>query len=232
MNTALNAEWGETMNDKILLMGSEGSMGKRYQAILNYLEVPFDCYDIGLHQEHGTEYDHYIIATPTDTHYEILKSLKDSKSKILCEKPITKDMPELEEILSWGLNLTMMMQYQELKGRGIPNGSAQDQIISFYDYFRTGPDNLPWDAMQVIALHEGEVKDVLVSNELPYWCVQINNEILNLAKMDLAYIVFVNKWIQSDFMTKEFILNAHKKVHQYKEYHDQSHNRHSGQKHI
>lgn len=176
-----------------LIIGANGSMGKRYQAILKHLDEPAWCvdkdHDANTIFERAMKADRIIICTPTETHFSFLKKLLVLGKPILCEKPITKHLPELMEIFKLSKKhstpFTMMLQYSELVN---PSTSG----ASYYDYFRTGNDGLIWDCLQIIGLSKD---DVDIKNESPVWMCRINGQSLKLSDMDHAYLNFVRKWI-------------------------------------
>lgn len=197
----------------ILILGSNGSMGKRYQAILTYLGLKFIAIDkcsIINALRLFLLCDKVIICTPTDTHFEYLKFLIPMKIKILCEKPVTKNINELQIISRLceihSNPITMVMQYSSLFDHGKTGNSS-------YDYFRTGNDGIYWDCMQIITFATG---DIYINNKSPIWRCTLNGTKLNIADMDNAYIDFISRWVLSDeMMTMDFIINSHKKVIEY-----------------
>jgi len=218
---------------RYLILGSEGSMGTRYQSILRQLNLKYSCYDPVKHNhENIYDYDQFdgiILATPTYTHFNILQELKGFKKRILCEKPVTKDFQELEKIISWGLDLTMMLQYQHLLFDQVGEIKKFGSEIgpSYYNYFRTGKDGLCWDCMQTIALHNGPMEKLNIKNDSPVWSCMINNETLRFNLMDHAYIRSVMEWAFGAIQDENLIFNAHKKVIEYKEIYGQGFDRHS-----
>lgn len=194
----------------ILIIGSEGSMGKRYQAILRYLNRSFVCAD---KQMSGGEMliaaqrsEGIIIATPTDTHGELIKCLAPLSKPILCEKPIDKDPDQFHEIMealkAFDTPFRMMMQYEML--------ISTDSIgHSHYDYFRHGNDGLYWDCMQIIALARGSIS---IRESSPVWSCKINGKPLNLAHMDAAYIGYVQKWFNKPSQNLAYLEDIHQKV--------------------
>ena len=182
------------MQKKSLIVGCNGSMGKRYQAIMANLKQ--DCFladigtkesDLGFFIEKS---DNIIIATPTNTHLGILLKAARSGKNILCEKPISKDMYELAQIFDHiddsKCKFTMTMQYKEL---------VDDSTIgtSEYNYFRSGTDGLAWDCIQIIGLAKGKL---VLKNTSPIWRCKINGKRLNLGDMDSAYVNFVKKFLE------------------------------------
>lgn len=202
----------------ITLVGSCGSMGVRYQAILNYLDIKFQSFD-KWHTEqeiiaHARHSDGVIIATPTHTHVDFLSALLPVNDKVLCEKPITKNIAQLEE-LTLACNrkrrsFNMVMQYRELV---LPTGANQTELPTSYDYFRHGQDGLAWDCMQVIGLAKGVVE---LKETSPIWRCIINGQRLTLSDMDSAYVRFTEKWLNNRLdQSMDEIIHVHKKTHDF-----------------
>lgn len=194
---------------KILLLGSEGSMGRRYCACLKYLNYKFDTYDrrVNFSQPNFTPYTHFMICTPTETHFDYLKELIPMQKHILCEKPLSKDIEELNTVkdllVNSGSTLTMMLQYSELL-------SPYTTGNSHYDFYRTGNDGLFWDCLQIIHLSQ---KTPRLNNTSPIWKCQINGHELKSNLMDAAYVTFIDKWLNNK-ITQNLgdIIETHKKV--------------------
>ena len=200
----------------VLIIGSLGSMGKRFSAILAWQGVKH----VGVDKDTSLTFlnqqlsicDSIILCTPTQTHYELLLKLIPLGKPILCEKPITKDLDELAEILElvteYKTPFTMMMQYRLLQ----PTIHDID-ADSYYDYFRTGNDGLIWDTMQIIGLATGRIT---IKNQSPVWTCSINGAALRLSDMDLAYMDFVRKWLEKDKgieVDLQELYRIHKKTH-------------------
>lgn len=196
----------------VLIIGSEGSMGKRYQAILKYLEIPFSGVDInhsvGFVLNKVADASRVILCTPTDNHFSYLEKIIPIGKPILCEKPISRSLREMERIL--GLieqhrsNFAMTFQYSEL----VP--ANQDPGQSHYHYFRSGKDGLIWDCLQIIALAKGEIE---ISNDSPVWRCMINGRKLSLSDMDHAYLNFTRKWLDGGIVqSPERLFEIHEKT--------------------
>jgi hypothetical protein len=194
----------------ILIMGADGNMGKRYAAILKFLKKDV----IGVDAHHSPEdvkrcvraADGIIIATPTATHLKLIKGLRRYKKPILCEKPFSKNIRELAQVLEdyhrSETPLNMVYQYKELVGSKAVGDSE-------YDYFRHGSDGLLWDCIQIIGLAKG---NVTIREESPVWRCQINGERLSLNMMDVAYVTHVKKWLARPGQALGEILDVHMKV--------------------
>lgn len=200
----------------ILLIGSEGSMGKRYQAILKHLNIPFFCRDVNSKTtliDDILNADKFIVATPTDMHERILNAILayGEGGDVLCEKPIAKCSKVVSSLFNKfdesNVKLNMVFQYGEIarKTDEIKNTS--------YDYFRTGNDGLAWDCLQILALASGPVS---ISNKSPIWKCTINDQELSIQSMDYAYISFIKKWLKGELRQSfEWIIDCHKKVEEY-----------------
>lgn len=210
---------------KILVVGSEGSMGKRYQAILKHLGHDIVTVD----KQHtsidvvkaGIKCDRIIVATPTETHAQVLDYVLLCGKPVLCEKPICTDLEELKGVLdharSFNPMLAMVMQYKRL----LKDDVRSDQFYKFlddpsydshYHYFRHGNDGLKWDCFQIIALAEGRVT---LGESSPIWKCKINGQTLNLSDMDQAYVDMLDDWIRKPYSDIDTIYEMHEKVSKY-----------------
>lgn len=151
--------------------------------------------------------DRFIVATPTDTHYSLIKELIPYNKPILCEKPISKNISEVKELLDSGL-ISMMMQYRRLAC-----GTSEEMGESHYDFYNHGNDGLIWDCFQIIALANGPVS---LSDNSPVWKCQINGHNLRKSEMDMAYVEEVRDWIDGENEESlGIILKYHEKVANY-----------------
>ena len=204
----------------IALIGSEGSMGKRYQAVLAYLKIPFVALDKTKDKEKdidkaAKDSDKILLATPTDTHVELLRKYLPLKKPILCEKPVTKDLEALidlhAECARNGWSYQMVMQYKEIEELPLKTPGRW----SYYNYYRHGNDGLTWDCMQIVGLAQGPV---WLKEESPIWECTINGKSLNISEMDKAYVSMIRKWSAGSLeQSMDEILHIHKKVHAFKE---------------
>jgi len=190
----------------ILIVGSEGSMGKRYQAILRYLGKDFMKEDVHIHEVVPDTISGIIIAAPTDIHTNLILKYAPMRVPILCEKPVTKDIRELKQIKQtldyYKVPFRMMFQYKEYE-------PSTARAASTYDYFRHGNDGLVWDCFQVVALAKGPIQLFETS---PIWDCWINGEKLNLGYMDRAYVKHVEKWFKRPNQDYSRLLAYHEKV--------------------
>lgn len=196
----------------ILIVGSEGSQGQRYQAILDYMGEQFLCRDTNFSEISNERIkmglvDGIIIATPTPTHVKLIREFLPFGIPIFCEKPICKNVAELEtlfdEIERSKTPFSMSFQYKKLVP---PDGVGG---ASYYNYFKHGNDGLIWDCIQIVGLSRGEVE---LSESSPIWKCRINGENINITDMDLAYIDDLTAWLNGDYHSLEYLLKVHKKT--------------------
>jgi hypothetical protein len=192
----------------IAVYGACGSMGTRYCAILKWLSKPYMALDINSSESElrraRAVATGFIVATPTDTHLDMICSLAPLKKPILCEKPLSKNLDEIEKmrgLVSDGLNLTMTMQYRELN-----QGSGG---TSYYNYFRHGSDGINWDCLQIIGLARGMVE---LAEDSPVWRCKLNGLWLELSDMDDAYVEFVRRWLRRPGDDINRLIDIHHKV--------------------
>lgn len=193
------------------IVGSNGNMGRRYATILREMGQNF----IGIDVCHSLPaVDNYIIATPTDTHIDIIKTCKglNMEANILCEKPITKKIKDFERIPKeyWD-DIFMVNQYQYY-----PNIQtlAVDNGLTEYNFYHSGGDGLAWDCIQLIHLAKNK-KRIRLSNKSPVWKASINGMELSKGLIDQCYLDMLE-----DFYTGSFQLlwdlnkayNAHEEV--------------------
>lgn len=188
-----------------LIIGANGSMGRRYQAILRYLKKPFLCCDVGDSIDGKFNIaDSFIVATPTDTHWTILDQLAHYGKPVLCEKPVVKSLEDLKSIIYLYDKITplkMVMQYRHLD----PGRMGE----SFYNYYNHGKDGLYWDTMQIIGLARGEVK---VAEDSPIWTCDLNGKSLSIGYMDYAYISMIQDWFLNPKDDLNKVYAIHEKV--------------------
>lgn len=172
---------------KVLLFGHRGNMGRRYAAILDQLGIAYDGIELSRPEINAQGiYDRIIIATPTDTHIKIIKNCLAlfPKTKILCEKPISKNLDELLELkANWDVSKIFMVNNYAYMLHMNPNKIENDDTN--YDYFKTGGDGIFWDCIQLFHLAKSRI--TLKANS-PKWDVQINGLQLNASMIDQSYI--------------------------------------------
>jgi hypothetical protein len=179
---------------KVAIAGCDGNMASRYRTILDFLGNEVKGWDVDAELE-DIEYmvkwaDAFIVCTPTAWHLGSLRQIfrHTTKKPILCEKPVTKDTRQFEQLtqLVWEHKpeLYCVNQYAYLPEivDGIDGG------ITLYDYFKHGSDGLRWDCFQLYALARGRVE---LRHASPVWRCVINGAPISIANMDKAYVDMV-----------------------------------------
>ena len=194
---------------KICLVGGRGNMASRYRAILRMFGHETVSWDLDEKPDLGSV-DRFIVCTPTPTHFDVLMEIIPLGKPVLCEKPVSTVPEELETIgiraQLYDTPVQMVMQYIFL-------WNPKSDGPSHYDYFKHGPDGVPWDMMQCVAMARGEVS---LGEESPIWDCVINGQRLNIAAMDFAYVEMIKHWLADPTdQPWEFIATAHRKVHEY-----------------
>lgn len=174
---------------KILLIGANGNMARRYAAILNYLGIEWVGVDVG--DRWPRNFDRAIVATPTDTHFAICKKLAKMGKVFLCEKPVSKSPKEIEKLIAMGA-----------KGYMVCNWALLDSFYStplpigvydiFYDFYNTGRDGTYWDCIQIIYL----AKNINVQTTSPIFAAQIGCMTVWLDAIGKSYVNMLSRFVQ------------------------------------
>lgn len=199
---------------KIYIFGNKGNMGRRYAAVLKLLEheaVGGDVGDKVLDDREFGNYDGFIIATPTDTHLDYIEFLLKCGKPVLCEKPFATNAGAqlrnvLQEAEAAKMQLSMVSQYDFLGFQGSYGATS-------YDYYKSGPDGLAWDCINIIRKAKASIR---LKNESPIWKCTINGTALCPNMMDQAYIEMIDSWLTKKYEPQyDMILAAHEKVVDY-----------------
>lgn len=194
---------------KILVVGSLGNMATRYSRILDHLGYAWCGIDRGDDLPDMTTIRGIIIATPTGTHTEMLRKFMRYGVPILIEKPIAKGVIELAnmfDVLEMSpAPVQMINQYRHLV-------HEDDKGPTHYNYFKSGTDGLAFDCINIIGLAKDEVT---LDYKSPIWTCIINGRELNIADMDHAYIIEIDRWVRFPKNNLDYMKKAHRKVIEY-----------------
>lgn len=196
----------------VLLIGSEGAQGKRYQAILKYLGVRIIRSDMTIEEPIVEPLKGVIIATPTELHGAHIRRALCYQAPILCEKPISKNLLELKSVFSEvredKIPFSMVYQYRQLLS------PVENKEPSYYNYFRHGNDGLKWDCLQIIGNARGSVH---LAETSPVWDCTLRGIKLNIADMDGAYVREIRDWLEGvKHESLSELLEIHEKVNEFK----------------
>jgi hypothetical protein len=186
------------------IIGAKGNMGRRYGAICSYLSVPwlgFDVDDLNTVWDYKDSLKSLLIATPTNTHLDLIHHLSRMGKPMLVEKPIVTSEDDLGHLLSGGYPIKMVNQYQYLY-----DSSSDGE--SYYDYWNSGKDGV-WDFINIVGLAQ---KPPILRNISPLWKCQINGKTLSIKDMDHAYCDMIWNWHKNPKPDLDYIERAHRKV--------------------
>lgn len=183
---------------KVLLIGSEGRIGSRYRAILNYMEVEFACYDPKLPEEPLLhEFDKWIIASPTHTHFYWCSKALEMGKTFLCEKPLSESIEECERLVA---------MEQESKGHGyvvcnykyvVKHNMAwrlYNKGKLSYNYYNPG-DRPEWGCCQLIYLDE----DCDIKTTSPVWKFRVNSVVIDYKWLEWSYVRMIEDFLKGNY---------------------------------
>lgn len=181
----------------IAILGGNGGIGRRYQAILRALKAPFQVIDLGDDEIEDIEFDKAIIATPTQTHFDFCERLITMEKPFLCEKPLSKQMKECNKIWSWaqkkGVPAFVVNNYQF----AINHFSEIKKIE--YDFFNTGKDGLIWDLCQLIYIAHKKQSELIFKTQSFWWDFKINGEQIPYHNIEMSYYEMIENFIEGNY---------------------------------
>lgn len=181
----------------ILLIGGMGSIGQRYQCVLSFLGHKFHVYDNADPESTKVNlknFDRWIIASPTDTHYEWCMKAIENKATFLCEKPLSKDLKEC-------IDIRTAADKERAKGFVVNNYYMimkrfdNDKSINIkYDFYHSGKDGLEWDCCQLI--YRDPI--AIIDNRSPVWSLSINWQEIQYREVELSYIKMIDAFLRDN----------------------------------
>jgi len=174
-----------------LILGDRGRMGRRYSAIFRYLKIPFDRWDISTGDPLPalSQYEYALICTPTDTHIEWIKRLRDSRVEfVLCEKPICMSSTELDGLELGDTHLCVVNNWSFAhRDMVLLPGSC---VVDYSNWY-TGPHGGVWDGIQLHYLDKRGLADI---SEGPVFRCRINSLPVTLSDIDESYVRMIHTW--------------------------------------
>lgn len=132
---------------KLLILGHCGAVGKRYMAVARHFGIRHAGYDIAnpCTPMPTDGITHALIATPTQTHYQLLTSLSTATDwHLMVEKPMTMDANEAYVMSMLRGHVVCNWSYVHADTIYKP-GTCQIE----YQSHHTGPHGVPWDTCQL-----------------------------------------------------------------------------------
>lgn len=177
-----------------LLIGSEGRIGSRYKAILNSFGEPTQYWDPKNGSTSLINHDRWLIASPTETHYEYCMQAIEAGKPFLCEKPLSKKLSECREISDTAAAMKIpgfvVCNYKYAVKTAWPRSNFS---IS-YDYYNAG-DELEWSCAQLLYLDpKAKLKD-----KSPVWKVEVNGKPLDYTKLEKSYVRMIGDFLAGNY---------------------------------
>jgi hypothetical protein len=198
----------------LFIVGIEGNMGRRYQAVARYLGIDCSGCDIAsLRSERIPPKDALIlICTPTEHHLrDCFSHLASGEHDVLCEKPIVKTRDDLEKLKGINLDrLFMVNNYCYTEESGIYPYPG----ITSYNYYMSGKDGLIWDCIQLFGLAKSRIE---LQNTSPIWTCIINGVSIERNSIDKSYIEMITDFFhrKEHLWSGQKIIEIHEKVLKY-----------------
>lgn len=174
----------------ILLIGSEGSIGRRYRAVLEALGIPYR----GKEKEDPWDFScitKAIIASPTFLHFDHASKVAAEGIPFLCEKPMCFES-----------NLIRRLQKTTYKGFVVNNWaqlawnadlpSSPKKIT--YDFYNTGRDGLLWDTIQLIYLAKIYNAELSVDTRSYFWDAHFDQTPIPYREIEHSYAQMVSSF--------------------------------------
>jgi hypothetical protein len=173
----------------IHVLGSRGSTGKRYLAILKYLKIPCTGSDV---QEPIPAGDASIIATPDIIHRTNVEDLmQHGYKRFLIEKPVSRYPEDIVALQKLPVTCHMVCNWRFVEGMLPPGQNSID--YNSYNWGKPGRENAAWNLAQLIYLSApGKLH---VSSQSPIWACLINDRPVRLGDIEKSYVDMIQAWI-------------------------------------
>jgi len=178
---------------KIVVVGSEGSTGRRYSHILKRMHHVIISYDINdINQRIPLSPDHrYVICSPTQFHADQCIDILtyDHDATILCEKPLCmlQDLSRLEEAQAGTDGIIHMVNNWNFL---LPDMQPWSHVIT-YDYYNAGRRNDLWDMCQPYYLSQSH--DFQFNSHILQ--VAVDGVPITAAMFDHSYWLMLEDWL-------------------------------------
>ena len=172
---------------KILVIGSEGSTGKRYCKILNDLGCKVLRYDLQDIKKDLPVSDKVIIASPTDTHFGYYRRLSlHDVNNVLIEKPACDKISRLSSmfckmVCNWAFVFPAMI----LK-------PGKHEVL--YNYHNTGNEGYWFDTCQLHILSDGTGR---IINQSSSFSATINDYFITEGMIEASYSRMISAWLEA-----------------------------------
>ena len=175
----------------IALIGGEGSIGRRYAAILRYFDMKYvvvdpvrEDYDRALR----VKVERAIVCTPTAMHYQGVKWCMEKDIPILCEKPLSINQRECFELGRYKKGF-VVNNYQHVFQR-----FQNEKFNIKYNYYNTGKDGVAWDCCQLIYMDP----KVEIRTDSPILTIWVNNSRITHENIERGYMTMIRAFMAEE----------------------------------
>lgn len=192
---------------KVLIVGCDGNMGRRYAAIFRMLGVKFIGIDVWP-KIVPTDITHCLICTPTDTHIETIEFYGDiyPDASFLIEKPLAMEFHGAMDNLVgiYRDSAYIVNNWAHVFGDQM---LFPDKCDVQYNYFQTGPHGLFLDCCQLIYLAE-DMEHCDLQCYAPVFNAVIDGKVVTREDIDASYIRMIRYWLEGNEVMLWDLLDA------------------------
>lgn len=179
----------------IALIGGDGSIGRRYQAVLNHLTIPFRVIEVGDSKDLLDGCNKAIIATPTDRHMDWAWECFYKNIPFLCEKPMSKNKQEIKSLMDRGATGYVVNNWSFISTN---YGNHKPNSI-YYDFYNTGKDGLVWDVCQLVLIADMSDCKISVRTNSYWWHAEWGLEDIPYNFIEHSYMQMIRAFDRGDF---------------------------------
>lgn len=179
---------------RVLLVGSSGAIGRRYKAILNYLNVDvLECDpESGTGDNIFNKTDGVLVASPTTTHRSILEYVLKHDVPVLCEKPLCASLEECYHAIhlpNAKRRLYMVDNWVHMLG-----GFRKNYVIKYRNWYM-GKESFAFNMAQPIYLTS--LGKLQVNKNYPMFEAHVDDKIYTAYEIEKSYVEMIEKWIST-----------------------------------
>lgn len=178
----------------IALIGGDGSIGRRYQAVLNFLQQPYRVIEKGDAKEGLDGCQKALICTPTEEHMNWAWECCYRKIPFLCEKPFGKSTTSARTLKERGAEGYVVNNWAFV-ARNFDN---QLPTSLSYNFYNTGKDGLIWDVSQLILLADQAGCVLEVRTDSYCWEVEWSGARVPYAFIEQSYLHMLRAFLQGE----------------------------------
>lgn len=184
---------------RIAVIGSEGSMGRRYSRLLPLMGVEPVKIDVALNDSpdlSAADVVGAIIATPTACHLEMVEKCCDLGIHFLCEKPVVTSSQGTEEAerMEREANVVgyVVSNWAYTRDKSGDTVWEKKSHSVTYNNVRHGQDGLFWDCCQLIYLARDHSPTLLET--APFLDAEIDGQRIDVDDIELSYALMLRDW--------------------------------------